>query len=91
MFFSCRQSLFGIYFLNARSQSFMMKFTAAIVLLLAVACGAEEDATKTGKKPGPPFFLIDTSDQLCLSGEEFKRCAIDTLFYVVGSPGKWYR
>lgn len=72
-------------------QSFnIMKVLAAILLLLCVAHGAEEDTSKS-KKPGPPFFLIDTSDQLCLAGEEFKRCAIDTLFFVVGSPGKFRR
>lgn len=38
-------------------------------------------------KPGPPFFLIDTLDQLCLAGEEFKRCSIDTLWYVKGETG----
>lgn len=51
---------------------------------LAPFCNAAEE---DGKSSPPPFFLIDTSDQLCLSGEEFKRCSIDTLFYVVGSPG----
>ena len=58
--------------------------------MLCVAWGAEEDSSKA-KKPGPPFFLIDTSDQLCLAGEEFKRCSIDSLFFVVGSPGKSYK
>jgi hypothetical protein len=53
-------------------------------LLLCVAWAAEEDP----KGGPPPFFLVDTVDQLCLSGEEFKRCSIDTLFYVVGPPGK---
>jgi hypothetical protein len=61
-----------------------MRFIVAF-LLLCVAWGAEEEKAK---KPGPPFFLIDTSDQLCLAGEEFKRCSIDTLFFVVGTPGK---
>jgi len=37
----------------------------------------------------PPFFLQDASDSLCLHGEDFKRCSIDTLFYVVGSPGSY--
>ncbi|KAG7344063.1 ankyrin repeat domain protein [Nitzschia inconspicua] len=37
------------------------------------------------------FILViqHYENQLCLAGEEFKRCAIDTLFYVVGSPGKY--
>jgi hypothetical protein len=63
-----------------------MRFIIAF-LMLCVAWGAEEESSKA-KKPGPPFFLIDTSDQLCLAGEEFKRCSIDTLFFVVGSPGR---
>lgn len=37
----------------------------------------------------PPFFLQDPADGLCLAGEEFKRCSVDTLFYVIGSPGSY--
>ena len=64
-----------------------MKFVTALFLFCATAtlALAESDSKKAS---GPPFFLIDTSDQLCLGGEEFKRCSIDTLFFVVGSPGK---
>jgi hypothetical protein len=51
-------------------------------LLLPFAFAADD------KKTPPPFFLQDPTDSLCLAGEEFKRCSIDTLFYVVGSPGK---
>jgi hypothetical protein len=60
---------------------------------LVRSTSAAEDAADSGGKSSsstsspPPFFLIDTSDQLCLAGEEFKRCSIDTLFFVVGSPG----
>lgn len=50
---------------------------------LLMAQGAEDK-----KGAPPPFFLQDPTDSLCLHGEEFKRCSIDTLFYVVGSPGK---
>jgi hypothetical protein len=60
-----------------------MRFLTAALLLWSSWAAAEEDT-----KSPPPFFLIDTTDQLCLSGEEFKRCSIDTLFYVVGPPGK---
>ena len=53
----------------------------------------ESSSTTTGgvtKAQGPPpFFLQDTSDSLCLSGEDFRRCSIDTLFFVVGSPGSY--
>jgi serine/threonine-protein phosphatase 6 regulatory ankyrin repeat subunit B len=37
----------------------------------------------------PPFFLQDSTDSLCLAGEDFRRCSIDTLFFVVGSPGSY--
>jgi hypothetical protein len=63
-----------------------MKFFTALFLLCATATLADDEASLK-KANGPPFFLIDTSDQLCLGGEEFKRCSIDTLFFVVGSPG----
>lgn len=42
------------------------------------------------KSSGPPaFFLQDPSDGLCLAGEIYKRCAIDTLWYVTGKPGSY--
>ena len=65
-----------------------MKFaaiaTAAFLSSLWSASAADDDKNKAG----PPFFLIDTKDQLCLAGEEFKRCSIDTLWYVKGTAGK---
>ena len=66
----------------------MMKFVTAFFLFCAAATSVAADNDSSKKANGPPFFLIDTSDQLCLGGEEFKRCSIDTLFFVVGSPGK---
>ena len=45
-------------------------------------------AAATDEAAPPPFFLQDPSDNLCLAGETFKRCSIETLWYVVGSPGK---
>lgn len=66
-----------------------MKFatiaTAAFLSSLWSASAADDDKNKAG----PPFFLIDTSDQLCLAGEEFKRCSIDTLWYVKGTAGSY--
>jgi len=47
-------------------------------------------SSPTDKENAPPvFFLQDTSDGQCLSGEGFARCSIDTLFYVVGTPGQY--
>jgi hypothetical protein len=73
-----------------------MKFITASLLICATATittlgAADDDVSTKGKGNGPPFFLIDSSDQLCLAGEEFKRCSIDTLFFVVGSPGKFFK
>lgn len=59
-----------------------MKVLLFANLLVGVAFAAE-------KKSPPPFFLQDPKDSLCLSGDDFRRCSIDTLFYVVGSPGMY--
>eukprot|EP00578_Thalassiosira_sp_NH16_P016295 CAMPEP_0181127708 /NCGR_PEP_ID=MMETSP1071-20121207/28344_1 /TAXON_ID=35127 /ORGANISM="Thalassiosira sp., Strain NH16" /LENGTH=944 /DNA_ID=CAMNT_0023213469 /DNA_START=147 /DNA_END=2981 /DNA_ORIENTATION=+ len=71
-------------------------FSAFIGLAIAaVTLAASNDAdagadTGVAKAQGPPpFFLQDTTDSLCLAGEEFRRCSIDTLFFVVGSPGSY--
>jgi hypothetical protein len=62
-----------------------MKLSVALSCLLGVAASAA-DSTKSP----PPFFLQDPKDSLCLAGEDFRRCSIDTLFYVVGSPGTFH-
>lgn len=54
---------------------------------MAVSGAAEKGVTKAA---GPPaFFLQSGEDGLCLAGAEFKRCAIDTLWFVTGKPGKY--
>ena len=61
-----------------------MRFFGILPWLVALSTSvatASDDATP------PPFFLQDPSDNLCLAGEDFKRCSIETLWYVVGSPG----
>ncbi len=52
---------------------------------------AANDDTQTAttsavsKTAGPPsFFIRDLNDGLCLAGDTFKRCSIDTLWYVTG-------
>jgi hypothetical protein len=66
-----------------RIMKFVTVATAAFLSTVSLAVVVAEES-----KPGPPFFLIDTTDQLCLAGEEFKRCSINTLWYVQGSAGK---
>ena len=51
--------------------------------------GADPSGGVTKAAGPPPFFLQDTSDSLCLAGDAFKRCSVDTLFFVVGSPGSY--
>jgi len=46
------------------------------------------DGSSASSSP-PVFFLQDLTDGLCLAGEDFRRCSIDTLFYVVGKPGQY--
>lgn len=42
------------------------------------------------KSVGPPsFFLQDPNDGLCLAGNSYKRCGVDTLWYVTGKPGSY--
>jgi len=67
-----------------------MKILLAVLQFVLVWTAAEEADQGVTKASGPPaFFLQDPSDSLCLAGEEFKRCSIDTLFFVVGSPGTY--
>lgn len=64
--------------------------TALSALLLAASTATVQSQSSVTKAQGPPpFFLQDPTDSLCLGGEEFKRCSIDTLFFVVGTPGKY--
>ncbi|KAL7573506.1 hypothetical protein ACA910_019822 [Epithemia clementina (nom. ined.)] len=46
-------------------------------------------AQSADSKMPPPFFLQDPTDSLCLAGEEFKRCSIDTLWYATGTQGAY--
>ena len=72
-----------------------MKLVRAVALAWLALAGATEESSGGGgsrvaKSTGPPaFFLQDPTDGLCLSGTEFKRCAIDTLWYVTGKPGSY--
>jgi serine/threonine-protein phosphatase 6 regulatory ankyrin repeat subunit B len=63
-----------------------MRLSLTLALLAAAAASSANAADDSGP---PPFFLQDPTDSLCLGGEAFKRCSINTLWYVVGSPGKY--
>jgi len=61
---------------------------AAALSALVAAQGGE--ASRVAKSTGKPsFFLQDPTDGSCLAGGEFKRCAIDTLWFVQGKPGHY--
>lgn len=66
---------------------YKMRVVIGIVIGLLQSSTVVEGAKETASKEPPPFFLQDAQDGMCLSGSTFKRCGIDTLFYVVGSPG----
>lgn len=69
--------------------SFAMQSLVSIlsVFLLIGSCASERAISKSS---GPPaFFLQDPTDGLCLAGNKYKRCALDTLWYVVGKPGSY--
>lgn len=56
-----------------------------LLLVVFVVYGDDKSITKTS---GPPsFFIRDKADGLCLAGEVFRRCGIDTLWFVTGKPG----
>jgi serine/threonine-protein phosphatase 6 regulatory ankyrin repeat subunit B len=59
------------------------------IFLLTVVLSPVVKAVDDSAKGPPPFFLQDPADSLCLHGEDFKRCSIETLFHVVGTPGKY--
>jgi ankyrin repeat protein len=63
-----------------------------IKMIILVFMSTTTTAKPSGKEstaPPPPFFLQDPKDGMCLAGETFRRCSIDTLFYVTGSPGSY--
>ncbi|CAM9820487.1 unnamed protein product [Pylaiella littoralis] len=57
-----------------------MNFLGSFVALL-LAAGASAQSTTSQ----PSFFLQDPSDGQCLEGGTFKRCGVDTLWYVTGT------
>lgn len=66
----------------------MTIFLSSILLLNVFHLISSQSAVSKSTGP-PPFFLQDPSDGLCLAGGKYKRCAIDTLWYVTGKPGTY--
>lgn len=63
--------------------------SSAAALLVTIITTTTLFVVHAANTDPPPFFLQDPSDSLCLAGELFQRCGLDTLFYVEGSPGKY--
>lgn len=58
----------------------------ALFLMIALAT-AQQDVQKSDAPPS--FFLKDPTDGSCLAGGVFKRCALDSLWYVTGRAGSY--
>lgn len=60
-----------------------------VLALLMVFQTSRTEKTSSKNSEPPVFILQDVSDSKCLSGATFKRCALDTLWYVSGKPGSY--
>ncbi|CAM9763513.1 unnamed protein product [Ascophyllum nodosum] len=60
-----------------------MTSTAALSVLLTALGGTVGASQSTTTQPS--FFLQDPADGQCLAGSTFKRCGVDTLWYVTGT------
>ena len=84
--------IYNIVYFNIKNyNSTIMRWVLSLLVLsgsLLLSVQGKTGLEDESKKSPPPFFLQDSTDSLCLAGEEFKRCSIDTLFYVVGAPGE---
>ena len=69
----------------------MVRFICvAIFVIFSSVQGLAAKQRSLSKSYGPPvFFLQDPSDGLCLAGSRYKRCGLDTLWYVSGKPGTY--
>ena len=67
--------------------SIQSQFLRVLILLSFLKHSVSTEVTKS---QGPPaFFLQDPADGLCLGGGVFKRCSINTLWFVTGKPGSY--
>jgi len=71
-------------------QSYALFISFLFIISTHVYCyDTVKKSRVTNSHGAPSFFLQDPSDSLCLAGDEFRRCSLDTLFYVVGNPGNY--
>eukprot|EP00640_Fibrocapsa_japonica_P003963 CAMPEP_0113943834 /NCGR_PEP_ID=MMETSP1339-20121228/28444_1 /TAXON_ID=94617 /ORGANISM="Fibrocapsa japonica" /LENGTH=870 /DNA_ID=CAMNT_0000948801 /DNA_START=93 /DNA_END=2705 /DNA_ORIENTATION=+ /assembly_acc=CAM_ASM_000762 len=71
-----------------KALAILVLYTSIHVLVgQVVAEDASEGAAETEENPA--FFLQDPTDGMCLAGDVFKRCAIDTLWYATGADGEY--
>lgn len=78
----------------------VLRWAIFSLVVWRIAASGEEAATGTSssslggsqvsKVTGPPeFFLQDPTTGLCLGGATYKRCSIETLWYVTGKAGSY--
>jgi hypothetical protein len=61
-----------------------------LVMVLLMVVSVATGQSQVSKSTGPPaFFLQDPTDGACLAGDTYKRCGLDTLWFVTGKPGSY--
>ncbi len=76
---------------RGRATQALFLLCVILVALTKAQNDAETASTQqVSKSQGPPaFFLQDPTDGLCLAGGTYKRCSINTLWFVTGKPGSY--
>jgi len=72
----------------------LLTFLVSSLIGGVVGADVAEEASATGsqvsKASGPlAFFLQDPTTGMCLGGATYRRCSIETLWYVSGKPGSY--
>lgn len=78
--------------MNAISPFFLIAVLVLLTTLSTVVSSPRESSRKSTNsipRKQNPFVLQDPLDGLCLGGSTFKRCGIDTMWYLTGSPGSY--
>ncbi|RYG67307.1 hypothetical protein EON64_07725, partial [archaeon] len=67
----------------------MIAMLGVIFTLLSFALSVQAERSVSRSAGPPAFFLQDLQDGLCLAGSGYKRCGLDSLWYVIGKPGSY--